>query len=177
MLAFKFPVLSMYIEQDSILIEECVKQHQKYFTQLITIKIWTSKGHVNTVCICILSLHFSFLWCKSRLLQAAMHTQPETAVCLLHGLLCAHLFSCTKNEFGQLLSCLINVKLHLLPLSPHRLKVAVDSVDPRIHFALVCGAKSCPPIRTYSASVWCIDIMTLYGQIDNANFLRCSACY
>lgn len=24
-------------------------------------------------------------------------------------------------------------------------------VDPRIHFALVCGAKSCPPIKTYSA--------------------------
>eukprot|EP01121_Diplochlamys_sp_Union-15-3_P015516 TRINITY_DN514_c0_g1_i1.p1 TRINITY_DN514_c0_g1~~TRINITY_DN514_c0_g1_i1.p1 ORF type:complete len:232 (+),score=27.42 TRINITY_DN514_c0_g1_i1:281-976(+) len=25
-------------------------------------------------------------------------------------------------------------------------------LDPRIHFALVCGAKSCPPIRLYSAS-------------------------
>ena len=24
--------------------------------------------------------------------------------------------------------------------------------DPRIHFALVCGAKSCPPIRLYSGS-------------------------
>jgi len=27
----------------------------------------------------------------------------------------------------------------------------VDPVDPRIHFALVCGAKSCPPIRLYSS--------------------------
>lgn len=27
----------------------------------------------------------------------------------------------------------------------------VDPVDPRIHFALVCGAKSCPPIKLYSA--------------------------
>lgn len=25
-------------------------------------------------------------------------------------------------------------------------------MDPRIHFALVCGAKSCPPIRLYSAA-------------------------
>eukprot|EP00238_Polyblepharides_amylifera_P007352 CAMPEP_0196585584 /NCGR_PEP_ID=MMETSP1081-20130531/51207_1 /TAXON_ID=36882 /ORGANISM="Pyramimonas amylifera, Strain CCMP720" /LENGTH=592 /DNA_ID=CAMNT_0041907181 /DNA_START=167 /DNA_END=1945 /DNA_ORIENTATION=- len=28
---------------------------------------------------------------------------------------------------------------------------AVNPMDPRIHFALVCGAKSCPPIRIYSA--------------------------
>lgn len=26
----------------------------------------------------------------------------------------------------------------------------VTPVDPRIHFALVCGAKSCPPIKLYS---------------------------
>eukprot|EP00053_Salpingoeca_punica_P009818 m.88327 g.88327 ORF g.88327 m.88327 type:complete len:293 (+) comp15178_c0_seq1:190-1068(+) len=26
-----------------------------------------------------------------------------------------------------------------------------EEVDPRIHFALVCGSKSCPPIRVYSA--------------------------
>ena len=26
----------------------------------------------------------------------------------------------------------------------------VESVDPRIHFALVCGAKSCPPIKLYT---------------------------
>lgn len=25
-------------------------------------------------------------------------------------------------------------------------------MDPRIHFALVCGAKSCPPIKLYSGS-------------------------
>jgi hypothetical protein len=25
----------------------------------------------------------------------------------------------------------------------------MDGVEPRIHFALVCGAKSCPPIKTY----------------------------
>jgi glutaredoxin len=34
--------------------------------------------------------------------------------------------------------------------SDPRLKVALEEVDPRIHFALVCGAKSCPPVRTYT---------------------------
>lgn len=33
-----------------------------------------------------------------------------------------------------------------------RLKVALETAEPLIHFALVCGAKSCPPIKTYSAS-------------------------
>ena len=33
-----------------------------------------------------------------------------------------------------------------------RADLAVEPVDPRIHFALVCGAKSCPPIRLYSAA-------------------------
>lgn len=34
-----------------------------------------------------------------------------------------------------------------------RLKVSLDSPEPRVHFALVCGAKSCPPIKTYSSDV------------------------
>jgi glutaredoxin len=33
-----------------------------------------------------------------------------------------------------------------------RLRLALPSVDPRIHFALNCGARSCPPIKVYSAS-------------------------
>lgn len=32
-----------------------------------------------------------------------------------------------------------------------RLKFIVSEVDPRIHFALVCGAKSCPAIRVFTA--------------------------
>ncbi len=32
-----------------------------------------------------------------------------------------------------------------------RLAKVVRPVDPRIHFALVCGAKSCPPISVYTA--------------------------
>ena len=37
--------------------------------------------------------------------------------------------------------------------SDPRLKVALTEPEPLIHFALVCGAKSCPPIKTYSAEV------------------------
>ncbi|XP_065843089.1 uncharacterized protein [Oscarella lobularis] len=32
-----------------------------------------------------------------------------------------------------------------------RAKISLVRHEPRIHFALVCGAKSCPPIKTYSA--------------------------
>jgi len=32
-----------------------------------------------------------------------------------------------------------------------RLEVAVIPIDPRVHFALVCGARSCPPIGFYEA--------------------------
>jgi len=31
-----------------------------------------------------------------------------------------------------------------------RLKTALSSVEPRVHFALNCGAASCPPIKTFS---------------------------
>jgi len=31
-----------------------------------------------------------------------------------------------------------------------RMKIILPEVDPRIHFALNCGAKSCPPIKTFS---------------------------
>ncbi|XP_064601214.1 uncharacterized protein LOC135467371 [Liolophura sinensis] len=33
-----------------------------------------------------------------------------------------------------------------------RLKFSLSKLDPRVHFALVCGAKSCPAINVYSAS-------------------------
>ena len=39
------------------------------------------------------------------------------------------------------------------PDDPRRaLAVRPEEVDPRIHFALNCGARSCPPIRVYSAA-------------------------
>ncbi|XP_067051078.1 uncharacterized protein [Acropora muricata] len=33
-----------------------------------------------------------------------------------------------------------------------KLKIALPAPEPKIHFALVCGAKSCPPIKTYTSS-------------------------
>eukprot|EP00240_Pyramimonas_obovata_P000549 CAMPEP_0118922860 /NCGR_PEP_ID=MMETSP1169-20130426/1626_1 /TAXON_ID=36882 /ORGANISM="Pyramimonas obovata, Strain CCMP722" /LENGTH=537 /DNA_ID=CAMNT_0006863787 /DNA_START=279 /DNA_END=1892 /DNA_ORIENTATION=+ len=38
------------------------------------------------------------------------------------------------------------------PPGDPRLYHSVNPMDPRIHCALVCGAKSCPPIRVYSAA-------------------------
>lgn len=35
-------------------------------------------------------------------------------------------------------------------LSDPRMKIILPEVEPRIHFALNCGAKSCPPIKTFS---------------------------
>lgn len=35
-------------------------------------------------------------------------------------------------------------------LSYPRVPQIIQQVDPRIHFALVCGAKSCPPIKLYT---------------------------
>ncbi len=32
-----------------------------------------------------------------------------------------------------------------------KLEAAPGRVDPRVHFALNCGARSCPPVRTYTA--------------------------
>jgi len=46
-------------------------------------------------------------------------------------------------------SCKAFAKTPLLPASDSRLKLAMPSVDCRVHFALNCGAKSCPPIRLY----------------------------
>ena len=34
-----------------------------------------------------------------------------------------------------------------------RLAIALPEPEPMIHFALVCGAKSCPPIKTYTSDV------------------------
>ena len=39
----------------------------------------------------------------------------------------------------------------LLRAGDPRLALAPPLVDPRIHFALNCGARSCPPIRAYEA--------------------------
>ena len=37
---------------------------------------------------------------------------------------------------------------HFAPRDPRR-RTSLERLDPRIHFALVCGARSCPPIAVY----------------------------
>lgn len=39
-----------------------------------------------------------------------------------------------------------------------RLQISLKEPDSRVHFALVCGARSCPPVKTYSSEVILIDL-------------------
>ena len=43
-----------------------------------------------------------------------------------------------------------------------RLAFALPEPEPMIHFALVCGAKSCPPIKTYTAQVGIAEMQNKY---------------
>ncbi|PIK52649.1 hypothetical protein BSL78_10465 [Apostichopus japonicus] len=64
-----------------------------------------------------------------------------------------HRYSLQDIENGILRSNRKAVGALSLPFKKNdpRLKVALAKNEPLIHFALVCGAKSCPPIKTYSA--------------------------
>lgn len=72
-------------------------------------------------------------------------------------------FSADDIEHGVLRG---NRRHPFLPLPPFgpgdpRLRVAVRPPDPRIHFALVCGARSCPPIAFYDGE-------RIESQLDQA---------
>jgi hypothetical protein len=63
-------------------------------------------------------------------------------------------FSADDIEHGILRG---NRRNPMLPFPPFgsedpRLKMTITSPDPRVHFALVCGARSCPPIAFYEGS-------------------------
>ncbi|XP_071482821.1 uncharacterized protein, partial [Diadema antillarum] len=64
-----------------------------------------------------------------------------------------HLYSLNDIENGVLRANRKPIGALSKPFSKGdpRLKVALHLHEPLIHFALVCGAKSCPPIKTYSA--------------------------
>lgn len=62
-----------------------------------------------------------------------------------------YIFSLDDIEHGVLRG---NVKKHFFASRPFgkndpRLALVLDKIEPRIHFTLVCGSKSCPPIGTY----------------------------
>ncbi|XP_006819587.1 uncharacterized protein LOC102804375 [Saccoglossus kowalevskii] len=64
-----------------------------------------------------------------------------------------HVYSLQDMENGVLRSNRKGVGMLTKPFGAKdpRLQVALEKHEPGIHFALVCGAKSCPPIKTYSA--------------------------
>lgn len=64
-----------------------------------------------------------------------------------------YLYSLQDIENGVLRANRKGIGMLMRPFgsSDPRLKVALETHEPLIHFALVCGAKSCPPIKTYSA--------------------------
>jgi hypothetical protein len=66
-----------------------------------------------------------------------------------------HAFSTDEIEHG-ILRCNARQPYHLFPLfkkNDPRLKFILGELDPRIHFALVCGSRSCAPIRFYEADL------------------------
>ena len=72
------------------------------------------------------------------------------AVCYNVG---GHVFSLDDIEHGILRR---NKKKHFLSRKPFsdrdpRKRFILEGLDPRIHFALVCGSNSCPPIDVYEA--------------------------
>lgn len=71
----------------------------------------------------------------------------ETAAYQIDG----HVFSLDDIEHG-ILRC--NSAKYLSPFKPFakgdpRQKFAMERIDPRIHFALICGTRSCPPFAVY----------------------------
>lgn len=68
-------------------------------------------------------------------------------------IIAGHLYSLNDMENGVLRANRKPIGSLSKPFSRSdpRLKVALSNHEPLVHFALVCGAKSCPPIKTYSA--------------------------
>lgn len=66
-----------------------------------------------------------------------------------------HSFALNEIENGVLRSNRKAIGAVTKPFSKNdaRLKIALPEAEPKIHFALVCGAKSCPPIKTYTSAV------------------------
>jgi len=60
-------------------------------------------------------------------------------------------FSADEIEHGLLRRNRPNPVMHMRTFTTDdpRLSLMVDHLDPRIHFSLVCGARSCPPIAFY----------------------------
>ena len=107
--------------------------------------------------------------------MACWHTARERSLLKIRGaferiayVIGGHRYSLDDIEHGVLRG---NRAHFLIPGVRFRAKIraaqALAQVDPRIHFALVCGASSCPPIGIYQAE-------NLDSQLDLAagNFIN-----
>ena len=61
--------------------------------------------------------------------------------------------------------------LYLTPFGKDdpRLEHALEEVEPRIHFALNCGAKSCPPIKTFTNADIDNELKLATGELNLIN--------
>lgn len=96
----------------------------------------------------------------NELLLAEMAANPRSGSLIRHR----GLFSEATTEVGGLHFTLNDIEhgvlrrnsrppyalRRLFGRGDERLAAMPETLDPRIHFALNCGARSCPPIRTYS---------------------------
>jgi hypothetical protein len=98
-----------------------------------------------------------------QILRQAGHIKPQIYRSRLF-VIAGKQYSLDDVEHGILRKNKFKYGLGLLPslfVVPRLKKLAVDKVDYRIHFALNCGAVSCPPIAFYKSS-------NLEAQLDMA---------
>lgn len=102
--------------------------------------------HKNGFWINIYNSFFQILRKYQDLRQPKIYTEKQISIA-------GHQISLDDVEHGILRRFRYKYSLGYLPnpfICSHIKKWAVTSVDFRIHFALNCGAKSCPPIAFYS---------------------------
>jgi len=85
--------------------------------------------------------------------DAAQRTQFFTGGSGGAYLICGQRFTLDEIEHGVLRSNALQVGASSPLFGPDdpRLEFVLPALDPRIHFALNCGARSCPPIKFYAA--------------------------
>ena len=94
----------------------------------------------------IYNAFFQILRKEKKLYKPVVYTKKDIPIA-------GHLFSLDDIEHGILRKYRYKYSLGYFPnlfITSHLKKLAVSKIDYRIHFALNCGAKSCPPIASYS---------------------------
>ena len=79
-------------------------------------------------------------------------------------------YTCTIKVSQYTISCLYSSNCFRTPFKKGdpRIGFCLEVVDPRIHFALNCGATSCPPIKTFSATGNPTDLLKTNGMLRHS---------